>query len=605
MVCSDRRNILRTLALGGVAGLAGCMGDDNSGQTSQQTDVERSVGGEYIVGSQTGVTSLNWITISDQPSADRINLALDYLYAITPEKKIFPLLAEEITTDDDRVYTVTLRDNLKWGSGYGQMTAEDWVYEIKNVFQAEENWSGYTNRSYWFRNNKPIPVDKTGKLSFDIKLPEPDPEYLLRPNLSGAWCMPKGLLKQYVPKKDAEGLKKDKEINELAYTGNLGRYTFERLKQESAFVATRNENYYLHDASGVPEAWTGSPYFDSFTFRVIPEQSTRLSALQEGEVSETTIAVDKAEKFQKMNNITVQIVKQPFLTLLFYNMRKNGWKPFRKQSVRRALSYAVDKKTVAQNIDRGFSEPAHTFQPHWSEWYDDSKVEKTGVGKKYGTQKARSKLKAALKGTGYGYDGETLTGPNGTQVTLKLVITSTSDTDKTLAQYIAKEYGKIGINVSIKPVKFNTLVSKYLENSYQGSGEPKWNVSPSNGGGRDESVSAQSWDMCIGISLNTYPSTPSNTELFFTKKGAANYVGYYPTADLKSLYEEVTTEPDKKKRTELYAEIFGTLSKEQPYNFVTMGVDIHGYQNSVLGPTDGNSPFRGRWNRQTWHLSKQ
>lgn len=503
------------------------------------------------------------------------------------------------------MYTVTLRDNLKWGAGYGQMTAEDWVYEIKNVFQAEENWSGYAYRSYWFRNNKPIPVEKTGKLSFDIKLPKPDPEYLLRPNLSGAWCMPKELLKQYVPKKDAEGLKKDTEANELAYAGNLGRYSFKRLKQESAFVATRNKDYYLHDASDVPEAWTGSPYFDSFTYRVIPEPSTRLSALKEGEISETTIEADKAEKFQNMDNITVQVIKQPYLTLIFYNMRKNGWKPFRKRSVRRALSYAVDKKTVAQNIDRGFSEPAHTFQPQWSEWYDDSKVMKTGVGDKYGTKKARTKLKAALKGTGYGYDGETLTGPNGNQVTLKLVITSTNDTVKTFAQYIAQEYGKIGINVSIKPVKFNTLSTKYLDNSYQGNGEPKWNVSPSNGGGRDESVSAQSWDMSIGVILNTYPSTPSNTEVFFTKKGAANYVGYYPKADLKSLYESVTTETDTKKRKERYAEIFGTLSKEQPYNFVTMGVDIYGYQDSVLGPKDGNSPFRGRWNRQTWHLSKK
>lgn len=51
------------IAIGGVAGLAGCIGsnssNNNSGGSSQQTQVERSVGGDYIVGDQTGVTTLN------------------------------------------------------------------------------------------------------------------------------------------------------------------------------------------------------------------------------------------------------------------------------------------------------------------------------------------------------------------------------------------------------------------------------------------------------------------------------------------------------------------------------------------------------------------
>src|SRR5699024_6725732 len=132
-----------------------------------------------------------------------------------------------------------------------------------------------------------------------------------------------------------------------------------------------------------------------------------------------------------------------------------------KQSVRRALSYAVDKQSVVKNIFRGYAEVAHTFQPQWSEWYDDSQVLKTGVGKKFSPEKARSKLESALSGTDYSYDGDSLTGPNG-QVSLKLFLTKSSESVKTFAQYLQAAYGKIGINVEIKPVKFNTIANKYL-----------------------------------------------------------------------------------------------------------------------------------------------
>lgn len=604
LVSPARRALLRTFALGGMAAVAGCMGgnDDSDSGTEQTSSNERSIGGEYVVGDQSGVTTLNWLAITDQPSADRVRLTLDTLYTITPEKKIFPLLAKEITTDDERIYTVTLRDNLKWGAGYGRMTAEDWVYEIRNIFQAEENWTGYTNRHHWFHNGSPIPVEMTGELRFEIRLPEPDPEYLLRPGLSEAWCMPKALLRQYVPTRDSEGLNQDPEINELAYTGNLGPYTFERSNQNTSFVAQRNEEYYLRD-SDVPESWSKSPYYDSYTYRVIPDQNARLSALQKGNITSTSIPLSSARKFQGMDDVTVQAIEQPYLTPICYNMRRNGWSQFRKQSVRRAFSYAVDKNKVAQGIFRGFSDVTHTFQPRWSDWYDGSEIVEMGVGESYDIETARSKLKTALQGAGYAYDDTMLKGPDGSTVTLKLVITQTSTTIKTLAQYLARAYGKLGFNIEIEPVAFDTLTSNYLNNSYQGSGRPKWNVGPTNGGGRDESVSEVPWDLCLGATLNTYPLTPSSTEMFFTKRGRANYTGYYPKADLKSLYDAARSETDEKRRRKLYAEIFGTLSEEQPYNFVITGRDIYGYRDTVHGSRGRR--YLANWNSQTWYRNTQ
>ncbi len=623
-----RRDMLKWLGIGVAAGIAGCSGNGGtsnsssgsgsssssssnsssgggSGNDSTSTQSgKRSVGGDYVVGDSTDAQTLNWIQVSDVESDNRINLTLDGSYTITEKNEVFPLWLD-LTTDDKRVYTAKLRQNLKWGGDYGQMTAEDWVYTINNVFEAKDNWAGFTGQSDWQRDGDFVPVEKTGKYTFDIKLPKPDPSYPLKPAMWGAYCMPKDLLKKYVPKKDVDGLKKDKEIRTLSYAGNLGPYTYKNWKHQAEFVAERNDDYYMHDAKDVSDAWKGAPYYDSYTYKVIPEQSTRLSALKSGDVTATGLPAKKAKQFQGMDNVTVNVVKQAFLSLLIYNERKNGWKPFRKQSVRQALSYAVDKKSIVDNIERGFATVAHTFQPQFSEWYDDSEVVKTGVGDKYGLDKAKQKLSDALKGTDYGYDGDTLKGPDGKQVTLKLVYATGSSTTETTCQLIAQEYGKIGIKVNLKGVKFDTLLNKYVGNSYQGSGKPKWSSGPQNAGGRDEAVSAESWDMMYGIIFNTYPRTPASTEPFWEKDGSVNFFGYYPEADLHSLYAKAIPETDKQKRKQLFGKIFAALSKEQPVNFIDMGVDINAYQSSVQGPKDGESPFGFGWDSTTWYMNRK
>jgi peptide/nickel transport system substrate-binding protein len=613
LLLPKRRDLLKVLGVGGATALAGCMGSGGGGGGSTETTQggtdtkaptpsgKQEVQGKYVYGDGTGAETLHWLQISDVPSDMRVNLTLDSAYAITPEKEVFPLWAD-ISTDDSRVYTVKLRDNLQWSDPYGQMTAEDWVYMINKVFEAKNNWAGYTNQTDWIRNDKFIPVEKTGKLSFEIQLPEVDPAFPLRPIMWGQYCLPKGLLKKYVPKQDGKGLKKDKEIQTLAYAGNLGAYDFKKWDREAQFVATRADDYYMREASDVPEVWKGAPYFKNYTYKVIPEESTRLTALKEGELTRSNIPETKAKQFEKRDDINVNIAPQSFLTLLIYNMRANGFKPFRKQSVRRALSYAINKKVVTKNILRGYATPAHTFQPQFSDWYNDSQVLETGIGDRFSTKKARTKLKKALSDTKYGYEGETLVGPDGDPVSLKLVYATGTKTTQTACEYFAEQYGKIGIDVSLKGVKFNTMLSKYAQNSYQGKGKPKWNAGSFNTGPRNKALSKQSWDMMYGIIFNTYPRTPASTRSFFTKQSSTNFYGYYPKTDFASLYSKASTTADKKKRNELFGKIFGKLSKEQPQNFIAMSVDIEGYDDALVGPVE---QFGTDWNTQAWYFDKQ
>lgn len=581
-----RRDFLALLGLAGTAGLAGC----NFGGTQSATATQ------WVEGSSTDAESLLWIQVADAASAARVGTALDGAYAITTDDEVFPLWLD-ISTDDQRVYECRLREGLHWSDPYGPMTAEDWVYTIQEVFQAPDNWAGYANQGSWRRNGEFVPVVKTGRRTFEIRLPEPDSAFPLRPILWGSFCLPRGLLEQYVPDRDVEGLKRDREIQTLAYSGNLGPYRFERWDRESQFVATRNPDYYMHDATDVPETWQQAPYFDRFVFEVIPEESTRLSALQTGEVTTSDIPSSKVSQFESLPSVRVLQAPQPYNLLLVYNQRANGWRPFRQQGVRQALSWVVDKRAIADSILRGHAAVAHTFQPQWSDWYDDSAVRQTGVGDRYDPAEARDRLVEALP-SGYGYDGSDLVGPDGQQVRLTLVYPIGTQSTKTTVEYIAQTYETVGIDVSLDGVQFNTLLRKYAQNSYRGQGSPPWQAGPFNAGPRDAATSQESWDLMYGIAFNTYPRSPTDTRGFWERRGDTNFFGYHPGTDTESLFDTAATATDDAVRQQALTEVFGVLSREQPCNFLTFETSITGYRDEITG--FGPTEFGFGWNSTTW-----
>jgi peptide/nickel transport system substrate-binding protein len=621
-----RRDLLKLLGVGGATALAGCSSgqDGDSGGQSGGTATEtastggtddtgsssggsRRVGGDYVSASSADASSLNWISIADTTSGGYIGLTMDATWVITPDQEIFPLWAD-ISSEDGRVYEVQLRDNLQWGAGYGQMTAEDWVYMITNVFQAEENWSGFPNADEWFRGGEPIPVEQTGELTFELRLPEIDPSFPFKPVLWGQNCMPKGILEKYVPDQDTEGLQQDEEVNTLAYTGNLGPYTYEEWERESQFVVTRNEDYYLREVAanegfeGYDDAFAASfeeaPYFDRYVVRVIKEESARLGALRGGEVSSAGVPPNKANQFRDVENVYLNVTPQPFVSVLTYNMRANGWEPFRRKAVRQALAHAVNKQAIAESIYRGFAQVAQTMQPKWTRWYVDDRITNYGVGENYGPEVTRQALSDALSDTEYSYDGDTLENENGEQVTLTLFFDQGQNTEQTTAEFIAQEFGKnAGIDVELKAT--SSFIEKYASNSPPEGEEVPWSAGRFNGGPRDVSVSDESWDMSVNLGFNTYPYTPASSKGFFEERGGINYYGYVPDTDIASLYEEASQTADQARRKELFGQAFGLINDEQPFGFVTMSSSISGYRSRVAGPIED---FASGWDSQRWYF---
>ncbi len=597
----SRRELLSLLGVSAIGSMSGCLGAQTNPENGEETPMPsgtggREVRGDWSSGSPSDAETLLHHQISDAVSGSRVALTLDGAYTITTEDEIFPLWLELQSRDDEgREFEAVLRDDLYWSDPYGQMTAEDWVFHIQEIHQAPDNWTGSQAVDLF----STIQVEQTGELTFTVTLSSPNVDFPLEPVFWGAYCYP-NLLEPFVEDRDLEGIQQNEELNTLSYTGNLGPYRFERWDREAEFVTVRNDDYYLRTASDVPDSWTDAPYFNSYTYNVIAEESTRLAALRSGEITAAGIPFPRVSEFKSSDSIYLNQVPQAFLTILAYNQRMNGWEELRTREVRQALSTAVNKDVITEQILRGYANTTHTFQPQWSDWYDDSNITEFGQDETYSHDRARELL-AEYTSSEYSYSDNELVDRNGDQVELTFVYPEGSETVTTTAEWVAQEFDQIGLSINLETVSFDRMIQQYIFNTWQGDGNPPWTGGPFNAGPREQTASHEQWDLMYGIRFNTYPRTPAATDSFWTERGSANFFGYIPEQDHEALFQEARATFDREERLELFNSIFGRISRDQPVNFMSMQEDIVGYQDTVVGP---EPRFGQGWNSVTWYFDE-
>lgn len=119
-----------------------------------------------------------------------------------------------------------------------------------------------------------------------------------------------------------------------------GPYVFERHTRAQEVVLTKNTNY-----------WGQAPTLDMVIFKVIPEASTRVMALETGEV-DMIIKVPESDvpRLERTPGITVSRKVSTFTDFLQFNTKKS---PFDDVRVRRAVAYAIDTEEMSETILEG------------------------------------------------------------------------------------------------------------------------------------------------------------------------------------------------------------------------------------------------------------
>jgi peptide/nickel transport system substrate-binding protein len=118
-----------------------------------------------------------------------------------------------------------------------------------------------------------------------------------------------------------------------------GPYRFIEFLPRTHLRMERNPNY-----------WGPAPQIERITVRIIPEESTRIAALQRGEAQIiNTIPPESLPRLRQQTDL--QLTTGPSLRHIFVHMR-NDRKPFDKVQIRQALNYAVNKEAIVDHVLR-------------------------------------------------------------------------------------------------------------------------------------------------------------------------------------------------------------------------------------------------------------
>ena len=554
--------------------------------TSSCQAAAKEARGGYISGTSAGdAETLNWILAADSASLAYAGHTIDSLATYDNEWRIqLRCAAKDVeVSEDGLVYTVTIRDDLRWSDG-SQVTAEDYVYTLKNLMFSD--WLNYPYKSDWQEEVDgetvlvtPAVVNET---TFTITRQTVDPEFIY--NLRTLAPYPKYIAVKY--EGDVEAFTQAPEFNNLTYTGNLGPYKFVEWVRNDKFVLERNPEYYLGKD-------VGAPYFKQYIVKIFGSPATCHAALEARDITYTGIDPDKVGKFKKMDWINVHTVPTTGYLLMAYNMRDNGWEGLKHKEVRQALSMAISKELMIEQVLYGFGEPAFSFIPNTSPWYIEEGIAKYGVGSLLDKEKAKELLIESGYATRKADGSVEIIDKEGKPVKLVLVTNAGNELHENVCHLIKQELSAIGIEVELKFVPWATELRKYLMNKAPGSEqELRYN----NGVG---AVSEEPWDMLV-IIFGSNPLSPSGSNVFYTTEGGLNFWGYFnPQVD--ELFKRVKSEEalDEKVRKQIYAELSALISEEQPTNFLAFQLANAGFQKNVRGIEPG---IRMGYNYHLWYF---
>ena len=543
------------------------------------------VKGTYISGTSAGdAETLNYILAADAASFGYAGQAVDSLATYDNQFNVqLRHLAKPIqVSDDGLVYTVTIRDDLKWSGGV-KVTSEDYVYTLKNLMFSD--WLNFTYKSDWEEevDGKTVFVEPkvVNDTTFTITRKTVSPEFADNA-LYSLTPYPKHIAQKY--EGNIKAFTEAEEFNKLTYTGNMGSNKFVEWVRNDKFVVDRNPEFYLGQKDG-------SPYFEKTIIKLFGSPAARMAALEAGDITSTGIDPSQVAKFKKSPNIVVHTNPTTGYLMVAFNLRANGWEGLKNKTVRQALGLSMSKDTLIQSILLGFGEPAFSFIPRPSPWYTEQGITKYGIEPLYDKAKAKEILVQAGYGTKNSNGSIEIKGKDGKQLKLVIATNSGNKERESLAFLVKQELSDIGIEVDLKLVPWPTLLGKYLRNKEPGSTqELQFNNGP-------KAVSEEPWDLMV-MGFSTNPVAPSGQEVFFKTDGGLNFLGYSnPRVDalFKRAKSAEAVKPESRKA--IYAELSQIISEEMPVDFMAFQSGNSGIQKTVKGIEPG---INMGWNGHLW-----
>lgn len=362
------------------------------------------------------------------------DMVYDGLVQYGERGKIEPMLAESWTVSEDgKTYTFKLRKDVKFSDG-SQFTSKNIVKNFDSIF-SKENKDNHT----WFAFTNHLESYKAiDEYTFEIKL---DTAYtatlydlaMIRPIrfLGDAGFPDNG---------ENAGKKIKKPIG-------TGAWVLKEHKNNEYAVFVRNEHY-----------WGKKPLVDEVVIKVIPDSETLALQFEAGDIDliygNGLISLDRFNNYKQDSKYTTATSEPMSTRMLLLNTKSSILNDL---SIRKALSHAIDKESVAKNIFGGIEKTADTiFAPNVPN--TDVKLEK------YNFDLAQAEKLLEENGWKKGSDG--IREKNGEKLIISFPYIASKVTDKNVAEYVQGEWKKIGIDVKLNAMEEKAYWSNAATGNY-------------------------------------------------------------------------------------------------------------------------------------------
>ena len=260
--------------------------------------------------------------------AGLMGLVQDNLLRYTGEGELVPSLASSWEATSPTTYVYTLQEGIKFSDG-SDVTPED----VKFSIDLQSDPEVASKESYLFEVVDSVTVDGNDII---VELKSPDTQWKFLPSHMGTYIYKKA---------DVEANLESYGTPEHFPIGS-GPYMVEEFVADSHVTMVPNPYY-----------WGDPPAFSRLRFDVIPDDQTRLLALQQGDI-DGTFDVPSASMTvwdQAANIISVPSYVFRGLTL---DMDQD---PLSDIHVRRALYHATDREGIAEGLFPGQAVAANTL----------------------------------------------------------------------------------------------------------------------------------------------------------------------------------------------------------------------------------------------------
>lgn len=334
---------------------------------------------------------------------------------------------------DGKVYNFSIRKNAVWHDG--QPVLSDDIIFTAELFRDERLPFPQDQRELW----KQVEIVKLDDHTLQFRIPEPYAPFI------------DYLTFGVIPKHILGNLSVDQIINSefnLKPVG-CGPYKFDHLTSENGQVKsvtlTAFEDYYLQRA-----------YIDQVVFHYYPDSPSAFIAYQQGDiVGIGHVTEDILPGVLGEENLNLYTGQLPELTLIYLNLNNSSLPFFQDVVVRRALLMGLNRQWMVDHLLGGQAIVAHgpILPSVWAYYENIEHVE-------YNPEKAL----AMIKKDGYTIpaEGGSVRAKEGVALSFEMVYPD-NPKHQAIAEAVQKDWLQLGVQVNIKPVPYQELISQYLE----------------------------------------------------------------------------------------------------------------------------------------------